>query len=359
MMRVTVVVAFAAIGCHRPNAPDASARGWIQEHNTYATHFSILTLGDARRIVVTGNSGNTDTVTDIVLNAPLRRIAMVSTTHAAYISALGATDQVVACAHAADVRDQAMRAAIQAGRVTDIGTAADPDREQLISLDLDALLGFPFGGAGGTIGEIGVPVIQVAEYIEKHPLGRAEWIRFFGALLGREREADSIFNGIVERYEAIRRTVPRDSAPLVLFGSTWQGQWYVPPGNSFMARLILDAGGRYLFANRQSDGNIALDMETMIHLGSEADAWGMITDVPDPVTATFCQGDDRLRSFRSVRDQHLFAGSSSRTDLFGRASIEPDVVLLDMTCVLHPATCAGRRPVYYHRLDQQGIPSRL
>lgn len=359
MMRVIVALALAAIGCHRPDAPDASARGWIPRHNTHATHFAILTLGDARRIVVTGNAGDTDTVTDIVLHAPLRRIAMASTTHAAYISALGATDRVVACAHAAEVRDQAMRAAIEAGRVADLGTAADPDREQLISLDLDALLGYPFGGAGGTIRQIGVPVIQVGEYLEEHPLGRAEWIRFFGVLLGREREADSMFSGIVQRYDAIRLTVPRDTVPVVLFGSTWQGQWYVPPGNSFMARLILDAGGRYLFADRRAAGNIALDMETMIHLGSEADAWGMITDVPDPVTATFCQGDDRLRSFRSVRDQRLFAGSSSRADLFGRASIEPDVVLQDMICVLHPARCAGRRPVYYHRLDHQGIPSRL
>ena len=311
----------------------------------YATHFAIYSSGEIRRLIVFGHGGFADTVADVQIISALERIAILSTTHAAYVSALNATDRVVACAHAAEVRDAALRGAIADGMVVDIGAADLVDREQLLALKPDAVLVYPFGGAAGTLDDLGLSVIQVSEYLEEHPLGRAEWIRFFGALLGKEREADSLFNGIVERYEEVRSAAPRDSLPVVLFGSVWQGQWWVPPGNSYMARLIDDAGGSYLFSDRKGSGNIAIDMETMIAEGSRADVWGMITALQGRVTsASFTAGDPRVASFHAVRDHRLFAGNSVDADLFGRAMLEPEVVLRDLVGILHPGLV--QRPAF-------------
>ena len=313
-------------------------RTWEPLANSYATHFTILGSGDERRLIVFGHGGTADTVSDVRIDSALQRIATISTTHAAFISALGGTDRIVATAQADQVRDPALREAIAAGRVLDIGTADGLDREKLIALKPDAVLGYPFGGESGTLKSMGIPVVQISEYLEEHPLGRAEWIRFFGVLLGKEREADSLFNGIVVRYEEVRKSVPRDTLPTVLFGSVWQGQWFVPPGNSYMAKLIEDAGGRYLFADRKGDGNITLDMETMIKEGSQADVWGMVTDEQTsmPWPELFTKGDERIDRFKSVQTTRLFVGNSTKADLFGKALLEPDLMLGDLRNILNP-----------------------
>ena len=99
-------------------------------------------------------------------------------------------------------------------------------------------------------------VVPVTEYLEVHPLGRAEWLRFFGVLFGVERKADSLYSTIAERYT---RVVVADTSnrPTVVFGSYWQGQWFVPSGNSYMARLIageLGYGGRLVTDPSKPDG---------------------------------------------------------------------------------------------------------
>ena len=182
---------------------------------------------------------------------------------------------------------------------------------------------------------LGIPTIEVSEYLEEHPLGRAEWLRFFGVLFGEERLADSLFAGIRERYEAIRVDSAIAERPTVLFGSVWNGQWWVPPGNSYMARLIEDAGGRYVFADQKGDGNVAVDMETMITVGKEADVWGMVAQLDPFVTdLDFTHGDPRLAGFKCMKDQRLFVGNTTVSDIFGTALIDPDGMLRDMKAVL-------------------------
>ncbi len=88
----------------------------------------------------------------------------------------------------------------------------------------------------------------------------------------------------MERYERVRSRVRRDTMPSVLFGSFWNGQWFVPPGNSYMAKLIDDAGGRYVFADRKGEGNITVDMETMITVGGKADVWGLVAALGPVIT---------------------------------------------------------------------------
>jgi iron complex transport system substrate-binding protein len=345
-MKLAALGFFVVVVACRSGGPESEKKNWNAVPNAYATHFSLLRKDAGRRLIVFGHGGPTDTVTDLVLDTPLKHLAIISTTHAAFISALSGTDRIVACAQAKEVRDRDLRAAIDAGKVKDIGTANGLDREQLVAIKPDAVLGYPFGGEGNALKDLGIPVINVSEYLEEHPLGRAEWIRVFGVLLGKENEADSLFKGIVERYEAVRKSVPRDSVPTVLFGSVWQGQWWVPPGNSYMAKLIEDAGGRYIFADRRSDGNIAIDMETMISKGSDADYWGMIADIDASKTLGvitkihFTGGDARLDEFEAVTQGHLFIGNTHTEDLFGQALLEPDRVLGDLEDVFHPGAGA-------------------
>lgn len=355
------------VACTGPERGPGSWKDWVRKDNAYAQRFQVWVRGEDRLVLVFGHGGELDTagiywITDTPheaippggptpLNRVLSRVAVGSTTHVPYVSALGRVGAIAACAHSGQVRDPAFRRLVDKGAVREIAVGDGLDRELLLSLDVQLLFAYPFGrGEGNTVQGLGIPAVEVSEYLEEHPLGRAEWLRFFGVLFGEERKADSLFAGIRERYEAIRADSATTGGPTVLFGSVWDGQWWVPPGNSYMARLIEDAGGRYLFADRKGDGNIAVDMETMVTEGARADYWGMIAQVTDSATEEdFTQGDARLKAFRSVQKQQLFLGNTTDEDLFGQALLEPDVVLESLRSAMHPGGCcpAGYRPKYF------------
>ena len=273
----------------------------------------------------------------------------MSTTHASFISALGLADAVVGCAYTDRLRDPVVASMAEAGRLEEIAGAEGVDRERILMLAPDALFTYPYGSEGSANLPSKVPMIPIAEYLEKHPLGRAEWIRAFGVLFGKEEVADSLYAGMVKRYEATTTLVPQDAkAPEVFFGSSWRGTWSVPAGNSYMARLITDAGGHYLFAERQAQGNIDIDLETVLQVGSKAANWGRIMDQPTTVQEADVAGSDsRVMALPAFKEHGSFYANSAASDLFGQAGLEPEVVLRDLIDILHPALAHGREPVYF------------
>lgn len=354
---------------------------WQRVDNDYAHCFQVWRHGADRLVMVFGHGGDRDTVgvywfandaSEAVppvgstrFNHVLSAVALGSTTHVPYIAALGRLEAITACAHMDQVRDTGFMERVRSGAVKEIATGDGLDREALLALEPEALFGYPFGqGEAHALEGLGIPAIDVSEYLEEHPLGRAEWLRFFGVLFGEEDEADSLFAGIRERYEALRVDSAMTDRPTVLFGSVWEGQWWVPPGNSYMARLIGDAGGRYVFADRKGDGNIAMDMETMVTTAGRADWWGMIAALDHEASvADFTGGDPRLSTFRAVQDSHLFLGNSMKEDLFGQALLEPDQVLgcLREMIALHVVVDhpMGYVPKYFAGMYRSPPPPRI
>lgn len=368
---IPVVLGLLVGACTTPSttsAEEASTVGteWQERPNEHAEHFKVLSRGAERRILVFGPAGTSDTIGDHRLwtgpaetssneHLPgiLGRVALSSTTQVPFLRALGALDAVVAVAHADQVRDTTLMARLAAGTVVDITGGDGVDRERLIQLRPDALFGYPSGTPNG-VTVPGTRVIEVVEYLEKHPLGRAEWLRVFGVLLGREATADSVFARVSETYRSARsRTSVNGDRPLVFFGSTWQGQWFAPAGNSYMARLITDAGGRYAFGDRHSGGNLTVDAEMVLAAAKQARFWGTVLASPGPVTAADVAGHDRrVMASPAFREQGVFVGNSMEADIFGEAVLRPDEVLLDLQGIFHPALRGGRTPVYFRPVVQ-------
>lgn len=347
----------------------SGAEGWKQEPMGYARFFQVWEQGSDRKLLTFGPGGTTDTTGVFVLIAdslkeriphgavifrkPLRRVALQSTTHASFITALGCTDAVVGGAHTSQLLDEALVDRVRSGELKEIGSADGVDRELLLMLAPEALFTYPYGSSDGSRSIGNVPEVPIAEYLEEHPLGRAEWLRAFGVLLGKEALADSLFADIVERYEMAAASIPvKGEKPSVFFGSSWKGTWSVPAGNSYMARLIGDAGGRYLFADRNSTGNIDIDLETVLHTGAKADRWGRIMYRKGPVSsADVAAGDTRILQLGAFQEHGCFYANSASSDLFGQAVLEPDVVLKDLIGIFHPGFSGGRKPVYFKPLQ--------
>lgn len=351
-----VLMLGAACGTGGGHVPDDHV--WENVSLDHAHCFQIAKRGTERRLIVLGPGGITDTAGVYHLSAQpgdgrfpqhLSRIAVASTTHLSYLNALHALDAVVGAAHLVRLADPELVAQVK-GIVPEIGTANGLDRELLIALAPDALLDYPFGQGGATSALPGVPRIAVTEYLEEHPLGRAEWLRFFGVLLGREAMADSLYASIAGRYAAAVHPAGTER-PRVFFGSAWQSRWYVPPGNSYMGRLITDAGGDYFFKGFEAGGNVAMDLEQVLDEASRVAHFGVIMALPGPVDAlSLAAGDRRIASMEAV-SQGGFVGNSATSDLFGRALLEPDLVLRDLRCIFHPE-CADHDWRYFAPIAQ-------
>lgn len=343
--------------CAGPASSDRSdSNEWEQRTLQHARSFTIEVRGAERRLTVFGPGGRTDTTNVYQLSTegeqgliiPFQRLAVVSTTHLSFIQALGKLRTVVGAAHVDRIVDTELRTALSVGAV-DVGTADGLDRERLIALAPDALLDYPFGRTDVGAQHFGIPRIAITEYLEEHPLGRAEWLRFFGVLLGCEPLADSLFARIQDRYAAEVIALP-PSRPRVFFGSVWQGQWFVPPSGSYMATLVQDAGAQLVFGDRRGGENVAVDLETVLDECANADHFGAILAVEGtPAALDLVGGDARLATLKAVQ-QGGFHGNSATSDLFGKALLEPDLVLRDLVCIFHPARCKEHSPQYFARI---------
>lgn len=352
---VAVAVLVACTGDQVPKERGA----WTEVPNQHAQCFQIFSRGAERKVIVFGSGGRGDTLAvylkgtqagadnGATILPSLDRIAVLSTTHLPFISALQRTDRVMAATNLERIRDAATQERIAQGEVREIATADGIDREQLLLAHAQAVFDYPFGQATHRATSPDQLFIPVTEYLEEHPLGRAEWIRFFGVLLDAEERGDSLYTTIEERYaRASGFAANRTDRPRVFFGSAWQGQWHIPPGNSYMAHLINDAAGDYCFADRTSSGNIAIDLETVITEARTVDRFGIILEHGGELHhIDIAGGDERIAALPVMRSG-AFYFDSERSDIFGQALLEPDVILEELNCFFHPGKCQVRAAKY-------------
>jgi iron complex transport system substrate-binding protein len=203
---------------------------------------------------------------------------------------------------------------------------------------------------------MGVIVMFDADYLEEHPLARCEWLKVFGLLTGKKEMADSIIAAVSLSYtelaDSLRSIITY--RPRVLLGAPWEDVWYVPPSNSFAARLIEDAGGSYLFADLVTPNAVPFSTESVFRRATEADVWlnpGSAISLDD-----IRQADYRLAQlpvFESGRvcNNNARAQRSGGNDYWESGVIHPDIILRDMASLLHPELFTGYSQVYYRTLQ--------
>ncbi|MDE6126317.1 MAG: ABC transporter substrate-binding protein, partial [Muribaculaceae bacterium] len=210
----------------------------------------------------------------VEIRVPLERSAVFSAIHAGAIDELGTTGRVAAVADAEYFKGEFARK-IADGSIADLGSSLSPSMEKVTLARPDAFILYPMQNAGhGAIDNSGIPVIEMADYMETTPLGRAEWIRLIGRLYGCPAEADSLFAAVECRYDSLAAKASKlEKRPKVLTEMLTSGYWFVPGGNSYMARLITDAGGDYPWAADRSTGSLQLDFSAVYARAADADIW--------------------------------------------------------------------------------------
>jgi iron complex transport system substrate-binding protein len=274
-----------------------------------------------------------------VLSIPLKRIVCMSATHVAMVAALGRDDVICAVSGSGLVYNSGLRESIRLGAVRDVGFDEGLNRELLVELAPDIIFAYGIGSESvayqSKLTELGMKVLYNAEYLETEPLGKAEWIKVFGALFNCSEKADSLFREAETEYNSLKEDVilKGNTRPLVLLGLPWNEAWYISPGNSYMSKLINDAGGDYLWKKTTSNISMPYNLENVYLNAVRADFWinpGSANSIAD-IEAT----DYRLKTLGAVIRGNVYNNNKRMTlsganDYWETGCIRPGLILRDL-----------------------------
>ena len=289
-----------------------------------------------------------------LVRTPLRKSLIYSSVHCSLLVELDALDCIGGVCDLQYIYHPAVRTRCADGGIVDAGNAMSPDLEKVIDLHPDAVLLSPFENSGGygRIEKLGIPIIECADYMETSPLGRAEWMRFFGLLFGRKQQADSLFAEVEKRYASLKALVDTVSVrPTVLSELRNGSAWYTPGGHSTIGRLYADAGAAYVWADDTRSGSVPLSFETVFDRGRNADFWLFkYNETVDKTLSSLRAEYAPYAGFRAFQTGRVFACNTGKVPFYEETPFRPDWLLKDLILVFHPECLPGETARYFKQL---------
>lgn len=337
------------------------ARGFRVERTRDYTLVTVRNPWDTLRtlqryVLVPGSLPLPDSLPEgTLIRTPLQRVVPFSSVHCGVIDYLGCNEAIVGICESRYVNIPVLQERLAAGQIVDVGEANAPNLERILELEPQALITTPLEGISyGRIGKMGVPLIEATDYMELTPLGRAEWIRFYGLFFGCEPLADSLFGATVRAYEGLKAKVKQvEHRPRVLPETKKGAAWYIPGGGSFAAALYRDAGADYPWSDNDRPGSIPMSFEQVLERGADAQVWLLKYNQPRAMTY-----DDLLAEyagygrFAAFRDRNVYACNTYDTPYYEDVPIHPDYVLADLIWVFHPGQMPDYTPRYFRKMEQ-------
>ena len=304
-----------------------------------------------------------------ILNGDAKRIVCMSSTHIAMLDALGATDKIVGVSGKQYVSNPKIM--YSSRYIPDIGYEGNIDYETLISTQPDIMLLFSVNGASSMepkLKELGIPFLYIGDYVEEDPLGKSEWIVPLAEIIGLREKGINKFEDISDRYNSIKSLVKKNKSdkdnknlndssdlkrPRVMVNAPFLDSWFMPSTESYVARMIKDAGGDYIYHKNTGNSSEPIDLEEAFKLVSEADYWINIGSIKnkDELIKTF----PKFSSTDCIKKGKIFNNNLRSTpgggkDCYESGVINPDLVLRDLVKIFHPELIKEDF-VYYHILE--------
>jgi len=294
-----------------------------------------------------------------IIMLPVERIVCTSTTHIAMLEALDAVDMVVGVSGSDYVYNLDLRERIDNGDIYDIGYEIGYDTELIYSIDPDIIFVYGVGSesvpAFNRLSEKGISVIYIADYLEEHPLARTEWIKVYGELLGLSDMAAEVFDTVSAEYNLIQKKIDSYSAdrPGVMLGLPFKDKWFISPGNSYISKLIHDAGGEYLWSETKSNTSIPMSLEAVVSMAAAADIWlntGIAASIRDIELV-----DHRLANLPVITQSSVY-NNNNRLNKYGgndyweSGTVNPHLILKDIASIINPDLFPGHELIYYTKL---------
>ena len=276
-----------------------------------------------------------------VVRTPLQKSVIYSSVHCSLWSELDELKGIGGVCGLEYIKLPQIQEGCRNGSIVNVGNSMNPDIERIIDLRPDAILLSPFENSGGygRVGKLNIPIIECADYMETSALGRAEWMRLYGLLLGKEAQADSLFAGIEKEYLTLTQQVKSQNLkrPTVISEMKNSSAWYIPGGNSTIGRLYQDAGADYVFAYLSNSGSVPLAFETVFDRGGNADIWLIKYNQPQDKTYSELERDYApYARFKAFQDRKVYGCNTNHVPFYEESPFHPELLLKDLIKIFHP-----------------------
>ena len=252
--------------------------------------------------------------------------------------------------------------------IVDCGSSMAPDIERIIALKPEAILVSPFENSGGygKLDKLHIPIIEAADYMESSPLGRAEWMKFYGMLFGKDKnisttvagkalttvagkaseatlpascelKADSLFAKIEKEYLKLKAEAGKLPKGLSILTERKTGNvWYVPGGQSTIGILLKDANARYIFSDDKHSGSLPMSPEQILAKGSQVDVWAFKYFGGAPLSQVqLLQEYDGYKALAAFNRGNIYQVDTSTVPYFELTNFHPELLLREFIILAH------------------------
>lgn len=342
----------------------------------YAKRFNITYYNSYKKLTVNEPwSGSDDTLVYIItgdesilaayrgnddielIRQPIKNIVCFSTTHLPFLELINEEGRLIGFPTIDYIYSEKIRNLARDGKIQDLGPSNEINFEALLELNPKLVMAFTMGNELSMLRKIqlsGIPMVLNADYLEDHPLGRAEWIKFMAAFFNKDLIADSIFNEIEKSYLKTKTKMDDfDDRPGIFTGVVYGDTWFMPGGKHYGTRFFNDAGGHYLWSDNESENILQLSFESVYEKAGSADFW--IGTATYNSLREIEQADVRYKDFKAFKAGNIYNYSARVRDKGGNAYFEmgyarPDIILKDLAKIFHPDEMKDHQFYFYKKL---------
>lgn len=374
---MVVVLILAVFSCSQKERSSSVQTFFVNADTTlvstivYASGFDIYTLDGISKLVIYNPENNKIILSeyyfmnperkkdfkdsDNIFTWPIDNVAVFSATQLNAFSKLGILDEVVAISESDYIQNKEVLDLFNRGKIVNLASNGNFYLEKTLEVNPEIVFYSPYNMAQKhPLAETKITMVPFFDFKEPDPLGRAEWIKFTALFFEEEEEANIVFDTIVKKYEYYKELIKDvPDRPTVFSDKYFSGQWFVPGGYSYIAKLFQDAGADYIWKDNTSTASFNLDFEVVFSKAHNADFWRIVGTYPGGFSYENLGNENELyRNFDAFKNHKVVFCDSKRTTYFETGTLEPHVVLADLIKVFHPEIAVDHEPVYYRLMRE-------
>ena len=289
------------------------------------------------------------------VKVPIKSTICMTSLQLSNFTILDAHDVVKGVTGTKNLFNKDIRARVKDGRIVKIGMEGNFDNEMVLAANPDVILISPSKRGGyEAIKETGITLVPHLGYQELNPLGQAEWIKFVGMFIGKEKEASEVFAGIESRYNNLKSKIenlnPKE-LPTVFSGEMHYGNWHAVGGKNYLAQIFRDAGANYVINDEETAGE-NLEFEKMYSLAANADYWRILNSYPGEFSYDALKASEpRNELFKAFKERKVIYCNMKQTPYYEISPVQPDLLLKDFVAIFHPELVEkDYQPTFYYLL---------
>ena len=289
------------------------------------------------------------------VRVPITNTICMTSLQLSNFTILDAHDVVKGLTGTKNLFNEDILARVKDGRIVKIGMEGNFDTEMVLAANPQVIFISPSKRGGyDAIKETGITLVPHLGYQELDPLGQAEWIKFIGMFIGKEREANEVFAGIEGRYQQLKSQTSNlkpEDRPTVTSGEMHYGNWHAVGGKNYLAQIFRDAGADYVINDEETSGE-NLEFEKMYALAANADYWRILNSFPGEFSYEALKAaEPRNELFKAFKERKVIYCNMKQQPYYEISPVEPDVLLKDFVAIFHPELVEpDYKPKYYKLL---------